>query len=677
MLDRLCKAGKIFSVLLLLNNLFFPNPASGQAADTALGEEYADDGFLFIEDKGITVVGSPQTSQQMAVIDKEEIEKHNAADLATLLQETLDVGFTRYGGHGNATSINLRGFDSKRVAMLVDGIPVNSAVDGKIDIEQIELLSIERIDVIYGGSDSKYNVSGALGGVINIITVKKQKPGLKLGGSVSNMSAMPGEYRDHVGETQSPHWEDLLDTQSYSLQAAYGGKRLSISANAFANQAGNHFITKDSFQITRRKENNEVWDTGAAASMIWEFPDLSKLIYSSNFYYGDKNIPVTAFSANVGKQRDISTRHNLMLDMPRAFHDTLAAEASLAYSFADRVYTAPEGAVSRHDQNSVMAINRWNWYPGQRLTFRSGFDYRFIYLASTEIGNRSRHDGGVYLTAEFKPQKPFLIIPSIKAVFSSGGQGGVTPIPKLGLLWNVNDSLAIKNNYFRSFKFPDFEELYWSGGGGYGNPDLRPEDGWGGDLGIAWRFKELFKLEGAAFTQWTKDSIHWYSSSGTWRPENVGEAIFFGLDSRLRLEIPVSLGQIKKIIPTFSYQFILSYLLSYGYDFASDKRIPYMPMHTIGGALDIPWEKGSLIISAHFESLRYADTANITKLKPHLLLNMMANQKIGKHLAVFASLKNILNESYQSFYDYPMPGSTLTVGIKLNFDNNANKGDKN
>jgi vitamin B12 transporter len=628
-----------------------------------------DDDYLFFEEEGITIVGTAETSQQMAVIGKDEIEKHNAADLAVLLSDALNLGFTRYGGYGNMTSINLRGFDSKRIAILINGMPVNSILDGKINIEQIDLDYVERIEVIYGGSDTKYNVSGALGGVINIITVKKQETGLKLGASVSNTSVMPGEYRDRNGQKQGPHLQDLADTQNYTLNAAYGRKKISISAGAFANRAENHYIFKDYLNKTRRKDNNEVRDTGADISAVMDFPSAVKMIVSSNFYYGKKNIPSSSFSEFFDKQRDINTRHSLMFDMPRIFADTLAAEVSLAYTFSNRFYESPANVISLHDQHSAMAVNRWNWYPGERLTLRSGFDYRYIFLDSTEIGERSRHDSGIYLTAEYKPLEKFIIIPSIKAALSSGGQGGLRPVPKLGLLWNINDSFTLKNNYFRSFKFPDFEELYWQGSGGFGNPDLKPEDGWGADLGAAWQFKELFNLGTVFFTQWIQDSIHWYpKNSGVWRPENVGEAIFFGLDSKLCFEIPVSIGQIKKIIPSVSYQYLLNYLLSFGYDFSSNKRIPYMPSHTIGASLEIPWNTGSLLISAHYESMRYVDRENITSLDPHFLLNAVLNQKLGKSFTIFAALRNILNESYESFYDYSMPGITFTMGLRMKIE---------
>jgi len=646
-----------------------------------------DDELSFFDENGITVTGTVQTTQQMAVIGKDEIERRNAPDIAALLQDALALNITRYGAYGNMTLLNLRGLDSKRLAILVNGVPVNSSLDGKFDIEQIDLNSIERIEVIYGGSDTKYNVSGAMGGVINIVTVKKQKPGLRLGVSVSNTGFLPGEYRGRSGQTQGPNWEDLADAQNIDISAAYGGDVLSISANVFANRAQNHFLFTDRYNYPRRKDNNEVWDAGGAVSVAGEPSEFSKLIFSSNFYYGDKNIPGSGFSSNAGKQRDISSRNNIMLDMPRAFLDDLAMESSLGWHFIKRDYTSPADIFSRHNQQNLTVINRWSWDTNDKLSLKSGFDYRFICLDSTDIGNRDRHDGGIYLNAEYKPVQKFLIASSVKTVFADKGDTQFTAVPKLGLLWNVTDSFAVKNNYFRSFKFPDFEELYWSEGGNVttlgsvttsgsvtafssvGNPDLKPEDGWGGDIGLSWRFKNLFNFESTFFTHLLKDSIHWYQGTGgIWRPENAGKAMFFGLDSKIVFNVPVSLGSVKKIIPSVSYQYLLSYLLSFGYDFADNKRVPYSPVHTIGASLEIPWENGSVIVGGHYESLRYNDRANLTQLKPVFLLNATVNQKIGKNLTAFSVLRNILNESYESFSDYPMPGITLTMGLRANLE---------
>ncbi|MDR2403450.1 MAG: TonB-dependent receptor [Spirochaetaceae bacterium] len=635
---------------------------------------FSDEELLLMEDAGgLTVVGTPETTQEKKTVTKEEIDRIQAPDLAALLQETLNLGVTRYGAYGNKTDINLRGFDTERIAVLINGVPANAPLGGEFEMSQVDLNAVERIEVIYGGSDSKYNVSGALGGIINIITVKKQKPGLRLGGSISNTAAVPGIYVKRDGSTAPPQWQDLADSQKAALSAGYGGETYSLTANIFANRAANHFLYTDYMKKVRRKENNEVWDTGGSASLVLDTRDYSKIILSADGYYGDKNIPTSGYAETRGKQRDFSTRQGVMLDMPRAFRDDLAAEASLNHTWETLGYEPPAGASSLHDTHSITAINRWSWYILPRLALKAGGDYRFIAMDSTEINRRDQYDGGLYLTGEWKPLEKLLIIPSVKAVFNSNGSSPAVPVPKLGFAWFALEGLTVRNNYFRSFKYPDFEDLYWPDQGNtVGNPNLKPEDGWGTDLGAAWRYG-LLSLDGTFFTQYTDDSIHWApGAGGVWRPSNVGAAVYFGLDGKVSVDIPLSWGPFKKIVPSFSYQYMLSYLLSYGYDFASEKRIPYMPAHTAGFSLDLPWgsrRAGSLLISGHFESKRYTNTANAGKLDPHFLLNVNVNQKLNPALTFFGEIRNLLDFRYESFADYPMPGITMTVGIRMNFEN--------
>jgi outer membrane cobalamin receptor len=88
-------------------------------------------------------------------------------------------------------------------------------------------------------------------------------------------------------------------------------------------------------------------------------------------------------------------------------------------------------------------------------------------------------------------------------------------------------------------------------------------------------------------------------------------------------------------------------------------------MHMFGVSIDIPWKTGSLLISGHYEGLRYHDTKNIIELDPHFLLNITVNQKLNKTVSAFAVLRNALNWYYESVADYPMPGINLTLGMKV------------
>jgi vitamin B12 transporter len=676
----------LWGILLML---CAPAPAAAQEAEDP-GEEAGTD-YPVLEAAGITVTGVVETTQQMRVIGREEIGAAHAPDLAVLLQETLNLGILRYGPYGNQTDINLRGFDSERIAFLINGVPVNSPVSGDFEISMIDLNTVERIEVIYGGADSKYNVTGALGGVINIVTVGEQEQGLRIGGSFSNTAALPGKYYRPGSGPQSPQWQDLADSQSLALSLGLGLEKISWSAGFFANRAGNHFLFEDYYGRTLRREGNEVWDTGFSLSLVRELAGEGRFIAGGDLYYGDKNIPPSGISTAAEKQRDFSTRQTLMLDLPRMRED-LAAEASLSY-----VWQSLDYGNSRHGFHTISAINRWAWQARDWLGLRLGGDYRYSFLDSSDMGTRGRHDGGLYGTAEFQAPGGFLVIPSAKLVFSGSGAAPLTVVPKIGFLWTPAPSLTLKNNYFRSFKLPDFEDLYWSGGGMRGNRDLKPEDGWGLDLGTAWKPDGRISLEGTFFAQWTADSIHWYNLGGGWRPENVGEAAFFGLDLRSRFEIPLGsrtgrpgespAGRflVEKIGLSLSYQPLLSYLLSYGYDYGSNKRIPYMPLHSAGLSIEIPWRadpspnpssskpagswgpSGSWTLSGHYQGLRYGDTANMGRLRPYFLLNARFDQEISRNLSTFLVLRNLLNRSYESFNDYYMPGLTASLGLRVRF----------
>jgi vitamin B12 transporter len=630
-------------------------------------QDFDDDEFFPMEDDaGITVVGTAETTQQMRVVSREEIEKAHAADIPALLEQTLGIGATRYGPYGNMADVSIRGFDTERVAVLVDGIPVNSTRSGEFDFNTIDVNSIERIEVIYGGSDTKYNVSGALGGVINIVTIKKQNPGWTIGGSAANTSVLPGRYNEQYGGVGDPKWQDLADTQSLSVSGAYGAENYSFRAGLFGIRAGNHFLYKDDYGYARRKEGNEVWDGGASASFLREFQDLSKLIVSTNVYYGDKHIPASGYTAEYAEQNDFSTRQTVMLDMSQAFNDELSMEASLGHSWGLLNYDL--GAEpSRHDEHDFTMINRWGWYPVRGFVVRFGGDYHFIRLDSTNDGVRSGRRGGLYLGGEYAPVTSFLIVLSVKGV--TDGRS-VIPVPKLGFAWKINDSFTLKNNYFRSFKFPDFDDLYWVQQGFMGNPDLKNEDGWGADVSLEFDGSDLLSFNSSLYWQWTKDSIHWSNASGSWKPENISRGAFAGWENRLNLSLPFSLGSRKKPAVSLSWQFQLSWLLADGAGFAGNIRIPYMPMHGLALSLELPWETGkslpgSLVVSGRFESSRYADTGNIIELDPCFVLNLIIDQKVNKSAAFFGTLRNVLNAHYVSFADYPMPGITLTMGVRV------------
>ena len=664
-------AGIVIAVLLSMFSLYSLSAQEMQEAEKEQDDFNEDDFPDFGEEpKGITIIGTLETTQQITVIDKETIEKSGARDLASLLEEEIDMGVTRYGGYGNQTSMNLRGFDTERIAILIDGVPANSPASGHFDINQIDLNNVERIEVIYGGSDTKYNVSGALGGVINIITIKKQTPGFNLGLTFSNTGYMPGEYNErHAGGAiGKPEFIDLLDMQSLSLFAGYGAENFSWRASLFGNRAGNHYLYKDDYGFARRKISNEVLDGGANAQFMFALPKDASILSDTRLYYAHRNFPITMNSTGSVLATDLLITENIIFAAPVIFRDDLATEASLTYQTSITNYGL---SISSYD-HYLTGINRWSWYPSEKITVRSGVDWRFLYIntdSPTELDPvKTGNMGGFYITGEFLLLKNLLLVCSIKGVTDTKQAAF---IPKLGLSWKAHPLFTLKNNYFRSFKFPDFNDLYYRSLDNMfaGNPRLKPEDGWGVDLIGELALEKYFSASAAVFWQWTTDSIHWVKNQGVrWSPENVGTACFIGADFRPVFTLPLDKWNFTSLKISINYQFQYSWLLSSDLDFGDSYRIPYMPAHIIGGSVDLAWKTGSLFISAHYESTRYADTMNKMPLDPHCVVNATLNQRAGDYLTFFASLRNILNAQYESFASYYMPGISLVCGLRAKFN---------
>ncbi|MDR2480971.1 MAG: TonB-dependent receptor [Spirochaetaceae bacterium] len=477
---------------------------------------------------------------------------------------------------------------------------------------------------------------------------------------------MPGKYNARLsgGRIAEPEYKDIIDTQSLNLFAGCGGQLFSWKASLFGNNAGNHYLYKDDYGFARRKESNEVIDTGADASFVWNLPLNATLLSDTKFYYAHKNFPITMNSVGSALSTDMQITENIMINAPVVFREGLATEASLSYQKSDTHY----GVDISSNDHYITGINRWTWYAHDKFTMRTGADWRFLYINSESATEtdpvKTGNNGGVYITGECTPVTPLMIIASVKGVSDTKQ---AVAVPKFGISWKAHKTLTLKNNYFRCFKFPDFDDLYYRSLDNMfvGNPDLKPEDGWGADASLHWSPHDNFSLESAVYGTWTTDSIHWVKSAGgRWSPENVGTAYLGGFDIHPKLSIKLDNAPVTSAALALNYQAQLSWLLFGGLTFQSSYRVPYIPSHIIGASLDLGWKTGSLIVQAHYESTRYADTTNLMILVPYCVLNATVNQNIGEHITFFMAARNILNAHYESFASYYMPGVSFTIGVR-------------
>jgi len=174
----------------------------------------------------------PETGRTIHVITEEDILKSNYTSLGEILSEQAGLYITGTGQNpGSNQSLFMRGANSNQTAIYIDGLRITDAstVNNTIDLSELSIHDIERIEIIKGSHSTLYG-SSAIGGVINIKTRQNHKEGLNVragitGGDAGNKSTFLNPYMNtgyqfkngiginsFVDHTQVKGFDSTIDT---------------------------------------------------------------------------------------------------------------------------------------------------------------------------------------------------------------------------------------------------------------------------------------------------------------------------------------------------------------------------------------------------------------------------------------------------------------------------------
>ncbi len=124
-----------------------------------------------------------ETPVSISTIKPQEIEeKLGTKEFPEILETTPSVYATKQGGGYGDSRINLRGFDSNNIGVLINGVPVNDMESGKVYWSNWAGLSdVTRTMQVQRGLGASKLALSSVGGTINIIT---KSTDAKKGGSV-------------------------------------------------------------------------------------------------------------------------------------------------------------------------------------------------------------------------------------------------------------------------------------------------------------------------------------------------------------------------------------------------------------------------------------------------------------------------------------------------------------
>lgn len=203
------------------------------------------------------------------VIDRAEIERSQATDVAGILQQYAGLEISRSGGPGQPASLFVRGGNSNYTVLLIDGVRIDDATTGAPPLADISSEMIERIEVIEGPRAALYGAD-ALGGVVNIIT---RQPGpaaldVSLGGGSYDTASAGAALRDQ-GMVGGHAWGAVFDVQqqhSGGFPTFQGASQSSAYRNRTLNGRGTLALGPVSLEV-------RAWDTqGNTQYLNTDFP---------------------------------------------------------------------------------------------------------------------------------------------------------------------------------------------------------------------------------------------------------------------------------------------------------------------------------------------------------------------------------------------------------------------
>jgi len=593
---------------------------------------------------------------QIQIISKEEISEIGATSLGEVLLTlgNINSSTSSIGGPlGTGLNIDIRGFgatSNANTVILVDGVRVTAADSSAVRWESIPMNSIERIEIIQGGSAVLYG-DRASAGVINIIT----RPEIT---QKNSASAQVGSYGFSL------------------LNANLGFEKNSLSTLIQ--------VSKAHVDGWRPQSQN---DQGSVRGLFtYKINAKDKLFldssYASNSNGGPGYVVGKVNTGNLQATRSINlneryvgntSRH--LFGIVKEVSSGLMFENEFSYSYTNRTsYTPAYGANygSASYYTGVYEITprfkkQWQYFGTSIL----GFDLREENYTSKTIGVTSR-EAQLRNTAPYFYQRINLNdqIEFFAGIRHQNQSASARDVPsglraqrtqsananEIGISYRVNknnlDKFYIKTS--SSYRFANTDE-YWASTAAssyatYFNSILRPQKVRGIDAGYSGRINNQLNYAFNAYQMNSTDEIRYdglnflNTNSDPIQRKGINSSVQYSSTDATRIGV------------NLTYQ-----TASFSSGSYSGKTVTTVPNILIGlhGAYQV---LPKLIISANGNYVGtqfYAnDDSNIAnKMPAYVLFNLGFGYSPIKELSIQANIKNIFNRGYSNYGYYSSPTS--------------------
>lgn len=629
----------------------------------------------------LTVIGrrAPQTpsghaSAAAAAVPQAALERPNA-ELTQVLRSVPGVRTVDDGTLGGRSTAAIRGADSRHTQVLLDGVPLNRAGLGAVDLDAIPLTQIERVDV-YRGPTAIFAGPAAIGGTIDIqMRVPRGRSGALgvgvgsfgsydahgwaatplsdtvwlLGGIVYRRSDGDFTYLSDNG-TAFDSSDDAILTRGNNhaqqvdgllkLSAFRGGWRLTLTQNAYGDWGGLPGNGLRQPTVATRGDRRSL------TSLAWRHDRLSAHVaLSGGAYYlwlrAQQSDPLQEFGS-IPNQRDdrthIAGAHSRLRLRTTAWLTLLPGLAIDAEFYNPYDALAPAGQLPNAERvQAVPALAAELAVHPARLKLLGAITLNAVH---SDVAH-SFGFGGVVLSG-----------PPQSDVYTDG---------HVGVVWTATPALALKLNAATARRLPTFVELFGDSAFVVPSPGLKPERGRSLDAGVEWNAEfeggGYLLLSAFAFISRIDDVIQFTrATSDTFVALNLDAARIVGSELGMQWDLATL------VAGSLAYDLLASRQDSASPALAG-KRLPLRPLHRVDARLELyrnnlgPLHRLAASSGVHAESANFVDAANTVRV-PRRARWDVGLRSVWCEGRLLASLevRNVGNNRIHDLIYYPLPG---------------------
>lgn len=585
---------------------------------------------------------SPNIVQE---VNTNDFQSWNAKNVAEALSQSVgmnvQIGTTRGGAN-----VWVRGFRQRDVQIMLDGIPISSAYEGDLDLNEIAIENIARIKIIKGTPSVIYGIN-AMGGVIDIIP----KTGKDEHGR--NFTFEIGKYDTRLLRTsfgdQNNFFQYLISadyqtTKGYSLPRNFlatnnedGGLRdnSDYSRKTLFAYLGSKIKTIGNYSVFYNLADNERGlppETGVINPDYERYKSKRQTIGFANhfpflpiivrLYYNRHHNVINLYKdssyseiESVDEAKDYTLGTNVYLKIVTSDNNVLIS----SLSFKNDVYEAED---ELENMNKAMVHN-----------------YTFAIEDELSIKDITVTAGGIFSLVQQTHNNRNI------SVFN----------PQLIVGYKIKQHLIAHGSIAMRTRFPTLREFFRRR---YGNPSVTEQRSTNYELGIRFDNTKV-QADLAFFVNALDDLIERRTQRSKY--ENLQKATLKGfefssgywLSNNLFGRIGYTLLEADELLQDGFYRPLRNRPKhAAGLEFRY--KLPFKAFLDLNG----------IYVNKVFD---YDEDENLFRLPNYFLVNAKISQNLKKIVDVYAAVSNITDKNYEHRLGFPREGRTIRLGLTSKF----------